>query len=93
MDHPQIGDKIYIPSEFYLSHGADDWIGGLATVSKVEEGISGGQPTIYVTCKEKPQTRYNWKFLAEKQEELKVEFSEALAHASPDYRSEFNKWD
>lgn len=88
---PKVGEKIYVPSAAFMSHGIDDFQGGKATVMKVEEGVSNGEPTIFVTVVENRSTKYNWEFLAEKQEELKKKFGDSVAHPDPDYRDEFNE--
>ena len=41
---PATRDKIYVEGAIHMSRGADDFAGGIATVSKVEDGISGGKP-------------------------------------------------
>ncbi len=33
---PNKGDKIYVPSAYYVYRGEDDFEGGLATINKVE---------------------------------------------------------
>ena len=88
---PNVGDTIYVGGSMYLSHGADDFAGGRATVSKVEQGISGGALTHYVSIKERPGTAYNWKYLAGKQDALKNQFGDDVAHPDPDHRKQFNE--
>ena len=90
---PKVGDKIYVDSSYYLSHGEDDFHGGIATVSKVSKGISAGKPVPYVMVEENLGTEYNWKELEKKQKELKKEFGSQKAHSCPDTRPEFNRWD
>jgi hypothetical protein len=81
----KVGQKIYVETSLYLSHGSDDVIGGLATINKVEEGISGGVPCLFVSVKEHPGHSYNWShYLKKDQERLKKEFGKNKAHASPD---------
>ena len=87
---PKVGDDIYLPTVGYLSHGVDDFRGGLCKVIKVKEGTSAGEKTHYVTVAERPSTSYNWEFLAVKQDELKAEFRENRGHADPDYSPECN---
>ena len=79
----KFGDKIYIPSECYLSHGEDDVSGGLATVSKVEK-VKGDKNWIYVEVKENPKTQYNWTHLSTQQKKLKKEFGKKKAYSNPD---------
>lgn len=87
---PKVGDDIYISTVGYLGHGIDDFQGGLCKVIKVAEGTSAGKKTHYVTVAERPSTKYNWKFLAIKQNELKTRFGKNRGHAAPDYSPEFN---
>ena len=61
---PNVGDTIYVESNDTVS-------GGYAFVSKVEEGISGGKPAIFVRTGLAPEISYNWEFLGPKQEDLK----------------------
>lgn len=90
---PKVGAKIYVGTSLYLSHGEDDVEGGLATVSKVEKGISGGESTYYVSVKEHPGHSYNWEFLAEEQNSYRLEYGSQKARACPDYSPESNRWD
>lgn len=87
---PKIGDDIYVGSAFYIGHGVDDFQGGLCKVSDVEEGTSAGKPAHFITVEERPTTKYNWKFLAEKQEELKKRFGDIRGYRDPDYDPQFN---
>lgn len=82
---PKVGDQIYVYTSFYIDHGEDDFKGGLCTVLKVEEGISAGKPTHYITVRERPNSAYNWQFLAEKQAGLKKKFGNSKGHADPDF--------
>lgn len=85
MDDPKIGQKIYIDSHFYISHGSDDVVGGLATVTKITKGISGGEKCSFVTVKEHPDHSYNWtQMLSKEQNELKKKFGNKDAQTHPD---------
>lgn len=82
---PEIGDKIYVNSSFSLSHGSDDFTGGLATVSKVYKSMSGGDPNCIFVDIVEGDRGYNWtQILSEKQAELKKEYGKNKAHPSPD---------
>ena len=87
---PEIGDEIYVGTSLFLSLGILDFNGGKAIISMVKEGISAGEPTIYISVKENPGTKYNWEFLYANQEEHKERFGDDVAHSDPDYRKEFN---
>ena len=86
------GDVIYIDTELYLSHGRDDFRGGLAEVSEFLEQKSAGRPTPFVRVLQQPDTLHNWKILAADQKKLRQEHGKNWAHPDPDDRSEFNEW-
>lgn len=96
MTVPKVGDTIYVPSAWYLSHGKDDFAGGKATVTKVDASRytdRDGEPIVYIRIKERPGTEYNWKTLEPQQEKLKVEYGDQVAHPDPDDSPESNQWD
>lgn len=96
MKLPKIGDKIYVPTSLYLSHGHDDFEGGIATVSGIHtnDGLPPDHTNYYmVSVKEHPGTKYNLKILLEEQDKLKERFKDQIAHPDPDDRPEFNRWD
>lgn len=89
---PKIGDDIYVPTAWFMSHGADDRMGGLAKVKEVKPGISAGETVHYVRTEEFPHVAYNWEgSLAGEQEKLKKQFGERRARPDPDYSEEFNE--
>jgi len=82
---PKVGQKIYVNSSFSLSHGSDDFCGGLATVKKVYKSMSGGDPNCIFVDIEEGDRGYNWtQILKEKQAELKKQFGRRKAHPDPD---------
>lgn len=87
---PKVGDDIYVDTIGYLGHGVGDFQGGLCKVIEVEEGISGGEETHYITVDERPNTSYNWELLCLKQDELKEQFGDKRGYADPDYSPECN---
>jgi len=90
----KVGNTIYVPTSLYLSHGADDFRGGKATVTKVYQNMSDGEITTFVRIAELPRTGFNWgQVLSKEQEQLAKRFGNKRAHADPDYRDEFNKGD
>ena len=96
MTVPKVGETIYVPSAWYLSHGKDDFAGGKATVTKVEVSRytdRDGEPIVCICIKERPGTEYNWKTLEPQQEKLKVEYGDQVAHPDPDDSPESNQWD
>lgn len=92
---PKKGDKIYVPSALYLSRGADDFAGGIATVSKVEHNEKLGKDHVnycFVSIEERPGTSYNWRDLGPKQKDLKMEYKKQKAHPDPDMDPDANSW-
>lgn len=90
---PKIGDKIYVPTSFYLSHGEDDFVGGLATIKNIEKSKSLPKDHfnyLFVTIEERKGSSYNYKCLMEDQDKLKKEFGDQKAYPDPDYSPEFN---
>lgn len=91
MKKPKVGQKIYAATELYLGHGADDFEGGIATISHVYKSMSAGKMVWFVKLKENPGTGYNWtEYLSKEQTKLKKKFGKKKAHAIPDLRREFN---
>lgn len=88
-EEPYIGQKIYVPTTLYLSHGLDDFVGGIATISKIKPE----EHYILIGIEERPGTLYNWKYLKEGQKEWKKRYGKNKAHPDPDDRPEFNRWD
>src|SRR5260221_501286 len=85
------GDVIYLEGARYISHGCDDFRGGLAEVIEVRPDISKGKPTPFIRAAQEPDTLHNWKILAADQKKLRAEFGKNWAHPDPDYRAEFNE--
>ena len=83
---PMVGDKIYVDSSFYISHGEDDFVGGLATISGVSKGMSAGDDTWFVSIVERPGHEYNYEILVEgdRQKKLKKEFGRRKPYPDPD---------
>jgi hypothetical protein len=88
----RIGDVIYIDTELYISHGRDDFRGGLGEVIEFGPNISAGKPTPFVRVAQQPDTWHNWRELAPMQKKLRAEFDKSWAHPDPDHRPEFNEW-
>lgn len=90
---PQIGEKIYVGSSYYLSRGRDDFEGGLASINSVE--ISDRLPedhcnAIMIGIEERPGVMYNYKSLLKEQEAFKERFGDSIAHPEPDLDPDFN---
>jgi hypothetical protein len=85
--NPRVGDEVYVGTALFLTHGEDDFIGGLCTISKVEKYGDN----IWIEVEEDPGTSNSWYYLKELQEELREEFGFERGHKKPDYRKEFNE--
>ena len=82
---PKIGDKIYVDTSLYVYRGADDVIGGLATVTEVTKNKGHLGIMHFVDVQEHPGKSYNWEyFLAPKQNEFKKKFGGRIAYADPE---------
>src|SRR5689334_22470604 len=68
------GDVIYIDTELYVSHGRDDFRGGLGEVIEFGSDISAGKPTPFVRVAQQRDTWHNWRELAGMQKKLRAEF-------------------
>jgi hypothetical protein len=91
---PKVGDKIYVNSSFYLSHGVDDFAGGIATVSKVGEALNAGKKVHVVSIVERPNHGYYWENgIGLNQEKMKAEYGDKIAHPDPDNHPDSNRWD
>jgi hypothetical protein len=87
----RVGDVVYVDTELYISHGRDDFRGGLGEVTEVRPDISKGISTPFIRVAQEPDTLHNWKILAADQKKLRAEFGKNWAHPDPDYRAEFNE--
>jgi hypothetical protein len=93
---PKIGSKIYVYTSLYIGHGADDFMGGIATVDEIttNKHLPPDHSNYYmVTIKERPDTGYNLRYLLENQKKWKKEYGRKKAHPDPDDSPEFNMWD
>jgi hypothetical protein len=92
MAKPKVGDRIYVEGAIYLTHGADDFQGGVCTVKAVDTRVSAsGEESTSVEIEEDPGTWYRWTgYLEARQEEWKNLYGEQKAGPKPDYRPEFN---
>ena len=66
---PKVGDQIYLDSEFYVTHGEDDFIGGPCTITYV----SGDKPPFWIQIEENRGT-FTWRYDKKEQECLKRKF-------------------
>lgn len=93
---PKAGDKVYVPSSIYLSRGADDVAGGLATIKRVivyDDLPDGHMNKVFIQIEEHPRSNYNWNYIRDNQQQWAQEYAGQLAHPDPDHREEFNRGD
>lgn len=77
---PKVGDKIYVPSSMSISHGSDDFAGGIATVKRVYKYCN----QVFVDIEEGDRG-YNWsQIIGPDQAKLKKEYGKRKAHPDPD---------
>ena len=87
---PRIGDDVYVTSSLHLTHGADDFAGGLCRIVRVDPELSPvGIP--FVEVEEDPGTLHNWHYLVEHQDEWRERYGDRRGHQDPDHRPEFNE--
>ncbi len=88
---PAVGSDIYVGSAYYISHGEDDFVGGLCKVAAVTIGISAGKPTWFVSVEERPGRSSNWKMLKEKHDALKARHGTERGRMNPDPVSDYDR--
>ncbi|MEK7637617.1 MAG: hypothetical protein AAB402_04515 [Patescibacteria group bacterium] len=84
---PQVGQRLYITSAYYIGHGEDDRRGGWVTVRSVrfEHG------SYWVTVREFPESHsWNYESWLKDQAALRAEFAWRRARPDPDPRPEFH---
>jgi len=81
MKNPKIGDKIYVGTSLSISHGSDDFHGGICTISEIDKSEKlqvNHMNYIFIGIEERPGTLYNYKILIENQEKLKERFGDKV---------------
>ncbi len=89
---PVVGEDVYVGTSWYLSHGVDDFHGGLCAVESVKVDMSAGKPTWFVSVRERPGYGYNWAILREEQEKLREQFGTTRGYPDPDDSPSSNEW-
>ena len=84
---PRIGNDVYIPSSLHLTHGEDDFEGGLCRIA----GVRIWNGAIFVEVEEDPGTQHAWDYLMEHQDEWRERFGDRRGRPDPDLRPEFNE--
>lgn len=87
---PELGQDVYVPSSLHLTHGEDDFAGGLCRIVRIDtETSADGSP--FVEVEEDPGTLHNWHYLLEHQDEWRARYGDRRGRADPDHRPEFNE--
>lgn len=97
MNFPKVGQRIYLPTALYLSHGKDDFDGGKCVVSKIkiEDSLPAGHPNrVFFAVEENPGHLYSWEHYGNinTQRKYKKQYGNRKGKRDPDYRPEFNRW-
>jgi hypothetical protein len=84
---PKVGEYIYMDTRISCDHGWDDVVGGLATVTRAYESMSGGDPKCIFIEIAQHDRGGNWtQFLFEDQKELQKQWKKNFAYPDPDER-------
>jgi hypothetical protein len=92
---PPVGEDIYVPSQLYMSHGRDDFEGGLCRVAQVKGDLDGEYQSsgrAWIEVEERPGHWFNWDVLGPEQDKLRRQYGSQRGHPDPDDRWEFNRW-
>ncbi|HEU0305321.1 MAG TPA: hypothetical protein VFR32_12145 [Gaiellaceae bacterium] len=84
---PHVGEDVYVPSSLHVTHGVDDFRGGLCRVVAVRELLG----SVYVEVEEDPVTLHGWAYLEPLQDELRFRYGDERGRPDPDRRPEFNE--
>ena len=85
-----IGQDVYVPSSLHLTHGVDDFAGGLCRVVRIDTDMSPVEIP-FVEVEEDPGTLHNWHYLMENQDEWRDRYGDRRGRHDPDFRPEFNE--
>lgn len=91
---PVVGEDVYVPTSLYLSHGVDDFQGGVCRITKIIEQDIPENPinSLFISVAERPGHQYNWFILYEQQAELRERHGDKRGYPDPDYSPESNEW-
>jgi len=90
LDLPKIGQIVYVPTSLYISHGRDDFRGGVCTISRITDDTSAGKPVPFVEVEERLGHRYNWQYLSENQKKWKSECGNQKGREDSDFSLKSN---
>jgi hypothetical protein len=83
---PEVGQDVYVPSELFLTHGRDDFHGGVCRIVAVKHDRQ-----LFVEVEEHPGCWYAWGWLMEQQDDLRSRYGAERGYPDPDWRPEFNE--
>jgi hypothetical protein len=84
---PKVGEYVYTDTRLSCDHGWDDVVGGLSTVTKVYESMSGGDAKCKFIEIAQHERGGNWtQFLFPDQKKLAKRFEKNFAYPDPDDR-------
>lgn len=87
-EYPQVGQDVYVGSSLYLTHGRDDFAGGLCRIVAVYDEYPDGP---FVEVEEDPGAHHSWKYLKENQDDWRERYGDRRGRPDPDWRPEFNE--
>lgn len=91
---PVVGEDVCIPTSLYLSHGMDDFHGGMCRITKVDrrDDCPNEYNRLFVCIEERPGHSYNWLPLMENERQNIELYGDGRGYPDPDDRPEFNEW-
>lgn len=91
---PEPGDEVYVGSSFYIGHGEDDFLGGIATIERVvlTKECPNSSNRIFVVLKENPGSQHNWTMMEREQKRLKTAYGSQRARPDPDFHDYGERW-
>ena len=89
---PRVGEDVCVPSALHLSHGEDDFAGGLCQIAAVNryENVHPANE-LFVSVVENPGTEYSWLNLMREEPHNLARYGDRRGRPDPDHRPEFNQ--
>ena len=89
---PEVGGEVCLPTRLYISHGRDDFAGGMATITKViRDDCKNEMNSLFITTAEAgPNTRNNWYSLMRDEPVNLERYGHRRAHPDPDLHPSSN---
>ena len=89
---PVVGEDVCVSSALHLSHGEDDFAGGMCEIAEVihyENFPPGNQ--LFVELVEQPGTQHSWLNLMSEEPHNLERYGDQRGRPDPDHRPEFNQ--